>query len=77
MTDAPPNYATMKPAQFRRTVGVDPDKWAAAFVACGVAERGLAAIADWFTDAMTAAAMENDWSDDIASHTRTDPRKGH
>jgi hypothetical protein len=67
----------MKPAQFRRTVGVDPDKWAAAFVACNVAGRGEAAIADWFADAMVAAASEKDWGEDLGSHSRHDPRKGH
>jgi hypothetical protein len=76
MTDAAPDYPTLTGAQFRRAVGVDAEKWAAAFVACGVAAKGPAAIADWFADCMIAGAVENDWSDDIASHTRTDPRVG-
>lgn len=71
---AQPNYLTMSGAQFRRAVGTDAAKWAAAFVACGVAAKGPAAIADWFADIMIAAATENDWSDDIASQSRTDPR---
>jgi hypothetical protein len=72
-----PDYPTMTGAQFRRAVGTDASKWAAAFVACGVAERGHDAIADWFADCMVAAAAQEDWGDDIGSHSRTDPRAGH
>jgi hypothetical protein len=76
MTDAAPDYPTLTGAQFRRAVGVDADKWAAAFVACGVAAKGPHAIADWFADAMVAAAVEENWGEDIGSHSRTDPRAG-
>jgi len=61
MTDT----TTMTGAQFRRHVGADPEKWAAAFLAEYARADGLRTEAGrqgfvmaWFRDAMEAAAAE-------------------
>lgn len=61
MTDAPPDYTTMSGAEFQRAVGVDPEKWAEAYVqksrdqpAVSHAEH-VERLRCWFADAMEAA----------------------
>ena len=70
MTGAPPDYTAMNGAEFKRAVGVDPDKWAEAFIqsafwlqsfrgivqaAGGPEGNQQAVVAGWFRDAMEAA----------------------
>ena len=64
LTDEQPDYTTMTGAQFRRAVGVDPEKWAMAFTQsksegitdAAILERRMQEVLPWFRDAMTAAA---------------------
>ena len=56
---------TMNGAQFRREVGADPERWAAAFLAAYAQADGLRTEAGrqgfvmaWFRDAMEAAVAE-------------------
>jgi hypothetical protein len=52
MTD----YRTMSGAEFKRAVGVDPEKWATAFVQRRLSPVYLLEdVAVWFRDAMEAA----------------------
>jgi len=62
LSDDQPDYTTMSGAQFQRAVGVDPQKWAAAFLAAYAAADHvrtdadrLAFVASWLRDAMMAA----------------------
>ena len=64
MTDT----TSMTGAQFRREVGADPEKWAAVFLAAYAKAEGvrtdadrLAFVAQWFRDAMEAAAAHAKW----------------
>ena len=61
MTDT----TTLTGAQFRREVGADPEKWAAAFLAAYAKAEGvrtdadrLAFVAGWMRDAMDAAVAQ-------------------
>lgn len=55
------NYTTMSGAEFKRAVGADPDKWAAAFVQRGHMPAFIHAdMAAWFRDAMEAAVAEHE-----------------
>jgi hypothetical protein len=62
-----PDYTKLSGAEFQRAVGVDPEKWAEAFVQSwafgvhpGVKDRAekVAQTADWFRDAMAAAVRD-------------------
>jgi len=62
MTDGHPDYTVMSGAEFQRSVGVCPEKWAAAFLAAYAAADHvrtdadrLAFVASWLRDAMMAA----------------------
>ena len=62
MTDKP-DTTTLTGAQFRREVGADPERWAAAFLAAYAQAEGvrtdadrLAFVAQWFRDAMVEAS---------------------
>jgi hypothetical protein len=63
MTDIP-DYTTMNGGEFRRTVGTDPEKWAAAFAQRANAMHEMISngltheLASWFRDAMHAARRE-------------------
>ncbi len=75
MTD----YTTMSGAEFRRAVGVNPEKWAEAFCQRVYAEEGdgtyeerVAHLADWFRDAMEAAVRGANIAPDGESATLGD-----
>ncbi len=64
MTDVP-DYSTMSGAEFQRAVGVDPAKWASAFLAAYAAHDAVrtdrdrqAFVASWMRDAMDAARRD-------------------
>jgi hypothetical protein len=59
------DYTTMSGADFQRAVGVDPVKWAAAFLQCYAKADGVRTdghrelyVAGWFRDAMDAARKD-------------------
>ena len=54
----PPDYTTMTGAQFQRAVGVDPERWAEAFIQqrrSGHIVVDQETMRAWFADAMDAA----------------------
>ena len=64
MTD----YTKLSGAEFQRAVGVDPEKWAEAFIQRAEKDERLGLstdnVASWFRDAMEAAvkaAHSGDW----------------
>jgi len=64
MTDKP-DTTTLTGAQFRREVGADPERWAAAFLAAYAQAEGvrtdadrLAFVTGWMRDAMNAAVAQ-------------------
>ena len=60
---AQPDYTTMSGAEFQRAVGVDPKKWAAAFMQRHLRSAAVIGfdndeLARWFRDAMDAARRD-------------------
>ena len=64
MNDEHPDYTVMSGAEFRRSVGSCPEKWAAAFAQRANAMHEMLSdgltheLASWFADAMHAARRE-------------------